>query len=84
MIDGLDRSVVISSWGTFEGDAGYRFYADVNGDDGVDGTDLPFITNNWGKWFDDPNLRYPAPLRAADAVFAAYESGDLDVDLDVF
>ena len=82
-IGGLDRNILAVSWGTEEGDEEYQFYADINADGDVGGLDRNFLGSNWGAESGDEDLTYPRPVRA-DAVFAAYESGDLDVDFDVF
>ncbi|MBR2694066.1 MAG: hypothetical protein IKE69_07605 [Thermoguttaceae bacterium] len=82
-ISGSDRNLLASSWLSEEGDDEYQYYADINGDGDVSGADRNFISNNWLGEAGDDDLTYPRPL-AADAVFAAYEAGDLDVDFDVF
>ena len=82
-ISGSDRNLLSSSWLSEEGDDEYQYYADINGDGDVSGADRNFISNNWLSEAGDDDLTYPRPL-AADAVFAAYEAGDLDVDFDVF
>ena len=58
--------------------------ADINGDGDISGADRNFVSNNWLGEAGDDDLTYPRALPAADAVFAAYEAGDLDVDFDVF
>ena len=83
-IGGLDRNVLASSWGAEEGDDEYKYYADINADDDVGGLDRNFLGSNWGAEAGDDDLSYPRPVRAADAVFAAYEAGDLDVEFDAF
>ena len=82
-ISGSDRNLLANSWLSEEGDDEYQYYADINGDGDVSGADRNFISNNWLSEAGDDDLTYPRPL-AADAVFAAYEAGDLDVDFDVF
>ena len=82
-ISGSDRNLLSSSWLSEEGDDEYQYYADINGDGDVSGADRNFISNNWLGEAGDDDLTYPRPL-AADAVFAVYEAGDLDVDFDVF
>ena len=82
-ISGSDRNLLASSWLSEEGDDEYQYYADINGDGDVSGADRNFISNNWLAEAGDEDLTYPRPL-AADAVFAAYEAGDLDVDFGVF
>ena len=83
-IAGSDRTIMASAWLAEEGDEDYQYYADINGDGEVSNTDRPFIGQNWGKEAGDDDLVYPRALRAADAAFAGYEAGDLDVDFDVF
>ena len=83
-IAGSDRTIMASAWLAEEGDEDYQYYADINGDGEVSNTDRPFIGQNWGKEAGDDDLVYPRALRAADAAFAGYEAGDLDVDIDVF
>ena len=82
-IGGLDRNILAVSWGTEEGDDEYQYYADINADGDIGGLDRNFLGSNWGAEAGDEDLTYPRPVRA-DAVFAAYESGDLDIDFDVF
>ena len=82
-IGGLDRNILAVSWGAEEGDDEYQYYADINADGDVGGLDRNFLGSNWGGEAGDDDLTYPRPARA-DAVFAAYEAGDLDVDFDVF
>ena len=82
-ISGRDRNLLANSWLSEEGDDEYQYYADVNGDGDVSGADRNFVSNNWLGEAGDDDLTYPRAL-AADAVFAAYEAGDLDVDFDVF
>ena len=82
-ISGADRILLVSSWLTEEGDDDYRRYADIDGNGDVASTDLAYLSYNWLGEPSDDDLVYPGPL-AADAVFADYQSGDLDVDLDVF
>ena len=83
-ITGADRTTMVFSWLSGEGDDIYRYYADVNGDGDVSGPDISLLSVNWLKQADDNDLLYPRPLAAADAAFADYDPGDLDVDLDVF
>ena len=83
-IGGLDRNILATSWGTEEGDDGYRYYADINADGDIGGLDRNFLGSNWGAEAGDDDLSYPRPVRAADAVFAAYEPGDPDADFGVF
>ncbi len=83
-IAGSDRTIMATSWLAEEGDDEYRYYADINGDGEVSNTDRPFIGQNWNKEAGDDDLVYPRPVRAADAVFAVYESGGIDVDLNIF
>ncbi|MBR5416263.1 MAG: hypothetical protein IK105_10050 [Thermoguttaceae bacterium] len=83
-IAGSDRTIMATSWLAEEGEEGYQYYADINGDGEVSNTDRPFIGQNWNKEAGDDDLVYPRALRAADAAFAGYEAGDLDVDIDVF
>ncbi|MBR5415115.1 MAG: hypothetical protein IK105_04190, partial [Thermoguttaceae bacterium] len=83
-IAGSDRTIMATSWLAEEGEEGYQYYADINGDGEVSNTDRPFIGQNWNKEAGDDDLVYPRALRAADAAFASYEAGDLDVDIDVF
>ena len=83
-IAGSDRTIMASAWLAEEGDDEYQYYADINGDGEVSNTDRPFIGQNWGKEAGDDDLVYPRALRAAEVVFAAYESGGIDVDLNIF
>ena len=83
-IGGLDRNILATSWGTEEGDDGYRYYADINADGDIGGLDRNFLGSNWGAEAGDDDLSYPRPVRAADAVFAAYEPGDPNADFGVF
>ena len=83
-IAGSDRTIMATSWLAEVGDENYQYYADINGDGEVSNTDRPFIGQNWNKEAGDDDLVYPRALRAADAVFAGYEPGGLDVDWDVF
>ena len=82
-ISGFDRSILSASWGTEEGDENYRCYADINGDGDIGGFDRSILSVNWGLDVEEDNLTYPRPL-AADIVFAAYASGDLELDLNIF
>ena len=82
-ISGADRNLLANSWLSEEGDEEYQYYADINGDGDVSGADRNYLSGNWLAESGDEDLTYPRPVRA-DAVFAAYESGDLDVDFDVF
>ena len=82
-ISGGDRQILSGAWLTEEGDEGYQYYADINADGDISNGDKAFLSNNWLGSADDDDLVYPKALRA-DAVFAAYEAGDLDVDFDVF
>ena len=83
-ISGGDRSIVALMWLAEEGDDNFQNYADVNGDGEISVPDRQFIGSNWNKEAGDDDLTYPRPVRAADAVFAAYESGDIDTDLNIF
>ena len=83
-ITGVDRTIMISSWLTEEGDDDYRYCADINGDGDVSGSDLVFLSNNWLCEVGVDDLVYPRPLAAADTVFAEFASAELDVDPDVF
>ena len=82
-ITGADRTIMMTAWFSEEGDDDYRYYADINADGDISGSDLVFLSNNWLSEAGEDGLVYPRPL-AADAVFAAYESGDPDLDPDVF
>ena len=79
-----DRSIVAMLWLAEDGEDNYQNYADINGDGEISGPDRQFIGGNWTKEAGDDDLVYPRALRAAEVVFAAYESGDLGVDLDTF
>ena len=83
-ISGPDRALMAGAWGSELGDEKYRFCADINGDGNISGPDRSFLSANWGAEVDDEGLSYPQPLAAADIVFAAYDSGDIEVDLGVF
>ena len=83
-ISGGDRSIVALMWLAEDGEDNYQNYADINGDGEISNTDRPFIARNWNKEAGDADLLYPRALRAAEVVFAAYESGDMDVDINVF
>ena len=83
-IAGGDRTIVANAWLSEDGDEDYQYYADIDGNGEVSNTDRSFIGQNWNKETGDDDLTYPRPVRAADTVFAAYESGDLGVDCGVF
>ncbi len=82
-IAGADRRLMASAWLSEEGDEDYQYYADINGDGDVSNSDRSFLTFNWLKDVGEDELSYPRPL-AADAVFAEYESVDIEIDLTVF
>ena len=84
MISGSDRSLMAGAWGSELGDEKYRFYADINGDNDVSGSDRSFLGSNWAKEAGDDDLVYPRAVRAVEVVFATYESGDMDADINVF
>ncbi|MBQ6158273.1 MAG: right-handed parallel beta-helix repeat-containing protein [Thermoguttaceae bacterium] len=82
-ISGVDRVILASAWGSEAGENAYILAADINGDGDVSGVDRNFLGSNWGAEAGDDDLAYPAP-RAADFIFAGFESGYLDIELDVF
>ena len=82
-ISGGDRTLLAQAWLAEEGDGEYRYYCDINADGDVSNGDRAFLSNNWLAEAGDADLTYPRPLAAA-AVFAAYESGELETDLGVF
>ncbi len=82
-ISGSDRAILRSCWLSERGDAVYIPAADVNGDGDVSGGDLVFLSSNWLREAGDSALIYPA-ARAADAVFAEYESAAPYIDPAVF
>lgn len=84
MISGSDRSLMASAWGSELGDEKYRFCADINGDGNISGPDRSFLGSNWAKEAGDDDLVYPRAVRAVEVVFATYESGDMDADINVF
>ena len=57
---------------------------DINGDGDLTGFDRNLLSSNWGLEADDEDLLYPRPRTASDAVFDAYDSGDIEVDLNLF
>ena len=56
---------------------------DNNGDGDISNGDCAYLSLNWLREAGAPDLFYPVP-KAADTVFAQYESADLDVDQTVF
>ena len=80
-ISGIDRTILIGSWLTEEGDERYRYYADVNGDGDVGGVDGAYLTANWLKDAGDDDLVYPPAKSALDEIFAGEFDDRLDVDL---
>ena len=82
-ISGLDRSILARSWLTEEGEEDYTPVADIDGNGDISGTDRAFLVANWLGEVRDGDLLYPSE-RAADIVFAVYESGDLDIDPSIF
>ena len=78
-----DYTLLGASWLSGEGEEEYRHYADIDGDGDVSMSDYTLLSMNWLMDNTDEDLIYPDPL-AANVVFAAYESGNLDVDPDVF
>ena len=82
-ISGGDRQLLSTAWLSGEGDDEYQYYCDINADGDISNGDRAFLSNNWLGSAGDDDLVYPKAARA-DAVFAAYEAGDLDVDFDVF
>ena len=84
-ITGGDRVLMVSAWLSEEGNDKYRYYCDINGDGDITGADRVFLSNNWLLNVEDDtdDLVYP-PAKVSDAVFAEYESADLDIDLDIF
>ena len=83
-IGGLDRNILAVSWGAEEGDGEYQFCADINADGDVGGLDRNFLGSNWGAEAGDGDLTYPKPLAVTDIAFAAYGSGELEADPDMF
>ncbi|MBO7725829.1 MAG: fibronectin type III domain-containing protein, partial [Thermoguttaceae bacterium] len=82
-IGGIERVILAQSWLAKEGDDDYIPAADIDGNGDVVGTDRAFLANNWLNEVGIDDMIYPRPL-AADLVFAVYESGELDADLNVF
>ena len=83
-ISGGDRQLLSTAWLAEEGDEEYRYYCDINADGDISNGDRAFLSNNWLAETGDDDLSYPRPVPAADAVFAVYEPGELDIDFDVF
>ena len=82
-VTGADRTIMIFSWLSEEGDDAYRYYADIDGNGDISSADLVYLSRNWLNEVGVDDIAYPRPL-AADVVFAAYESGDIEVDLNIF
>ena len=87
-ISGPDRTLLSSVWLTsiWDGDEGYRFYADIDGNGDISNSDRVYLSKNWLADIDAYYLDYPTPIAAAIAntVFTEYASADLAVDLDLF
>ena len=83
-ISGGDRAILAQSWLSAEGDGGYIPAADINADGDISGGDRAYLSNNWLCEAGDGDLIYPKSLAAADIVFAVYDSGDLEVDPNLF
>ncbi len=72
LVDGVDLTQILSTWGTNGGSVG----SDINGDGSVDGGDLAIVLGAWGvcpdptwgtvlEWTPDPAVVTDANLRAA-------------------
>ena len=57
--------------------------ADINGDGEITGADRSFLSGNWLSEAGEDEMFFPRP-KAADAAFAGYEPGGLDVGGDLF
>ena len=79
-----DHAILAQSWLSAEGDEDYVPAADINADGDVSPGDLVYLSNNWLAEAGDGDLTYPKPAAAADIAFAAYGSGDLEADPDMF
>ncbi|MCR5360320.1 MAG: DUF2012 domain-containing protein [Thermoguttaceae bacterium] len=82
-VSASDRTVLANAWLTEEGDDRFTPAADMNGDGEISLIDRSALVVNWLLEAGDPEMFFPRP-KAADAAFAGYEPGDLDVDWDVF
>ena len=82
-ISGLDRVYLSKVWLAEKGDENYLYYADIDGNGDISGPDRVYLVKNWLAEVSEEGLVYPR-ARAADQVFAAYDSGDIEVDLDIF
>ncbi|MBQ3388954.1 MAG: hypothetical protein IJG60_07060 [Thermoguttaceae bacterium] len=82
-ISGGDRTLLVNSWLSEEGEDEYLSAADINGDGNVSGGDRVFLSNNWLMDPEEEGFQYPAPL-AAEAIFAEFASADPGEDLNVF
>ena len=83
-ITGGDRAILAQSWLAEEGENDYIPAADVNGDGDVSNGDRAFLSANWLGETGDDDLIYPSVRSAADIAFAVYDSGDLEVDPNLF
>ena len=82
-ISPADRVLLSRLWLSEEGDSRFQHYGDVDGDGEISNADRAYVGRNWLRDSDDDRNTYPLG-HAADIVFATYESGDLEVDLDIF
>ena len=78
-----DLAILSSCWLAGEGDENFIAAADIDGDGDITAGDRAFLAANWLMESGEADLQYPNAL-ATEAVFAAYTSGDLDIDLDLF
>ncbi len=82
-ISGADRTVLAGVWLAEEGDENFLAAADINGDGEITGADRSFLSGNWLNEAGEDEMFFPRP-KAADAAFAGYEPGGLDVGGDLF
>ena len=82
-ISGADRTVLAGVWLAEEGDENFLAAADINGDGEITGADRSFLSGNWLNEAGEDEMFFPRP-KAADAAFAGYEQGGLDVGGDLF
>ncbi len=82
-ISGADRTVLAGVWLAEEGDENFLAAADINGDGENTGADRSFLSGNWLNEAGEDEMFFPRP-KAADAAFAGYEPGGLDVGGDLF
>ena len=74
-VAGADFSILVTAYGTCQGEPGYDSRADFNGDDCIGGADFSLLVTNYGQ-------QGPLPCSVASAVLSAVETaGTVDISI---